>query len=175
MKNAILIVVLVIGVLGCEREDRPFHVDRALARAAQGQAYSELQPGQKTPMEGALVTYGEYQETAFAISEGQRLFRWFNCSGCHGNGGGGMGPPLMDAKWIYGSDPKSIYTTIVQGRVNGMPSFRGRLTEFQVWQLVAYVRSISGLVRRDATSSRTDHMKSGPNPTLQDKPTPFVQ
>ena len=29
----------------------------------------------------------------------------------------------MDAEWIYGSHPEQIYSDIVQGRPNGMPSF----------------------------------------------------
>ena len=56
-----------------------------------------------------------------------------------------MGPPLMDDEWIYGSEPENIFATIVEGRPNGMPSFRGRIPDYQVWQLVAYVRSMSGL------------------------------
>ena len=45
----------------------------------------------------------EFEANAFHMNEGKRLFGWFNCAGCHANGGGGMGPPLMDEKWIYGS------------------------------------------------------------------------
>ena len=50
----------------------------------------------------------------------------------------------MDDQWIYGSRPEQIYTDIVQGRPNGMPSFRGKIPDYQVWELVAYVRSMSG-------------------------------
>ena len=52
-----------------------------------------------------------------------------------------MGPPLMDAAWIYGSGLASVYATIVQGRPNGMPAFGKRLSSGQAWQLAAYVRS----------------------------------
>src|SRR5207245_319214 len=40
--------------------------------------------------------YLAYGGNAYAVSEGKRLFAAYNCSGCHANGGGGMGPPLMD-------------------------------------------------------------------------------
>jgi cytochrome c oxidase cbb3-type subunit III len=90
------------------------------------------------------------------------LFGWYNCAGCHSNGGGGMGPPLMDDKWIYGSAPENIFSTIVQGRPNGMPSFAGRIPTPQVWMLVAYVRSLSGLTPSAARGSRTDHMMMYP-------------
>jgi cytochrome c oxidase cbb3-type subunit 3 len=69
-----------------------------------------------------------------------------------------MGPPLMDEQWIYGSDPENIYATIVEGRPNGMPSFRGKIPEYQVWQLVSYVQSLSGNVPKDAASGREDHL-----------------
>ena len=94
------------------------------------------------------------------MSEGKRLFTWMNCSGCHAQGGGGMGPPLMDDRWIYGSQPEQIFATIVEGRPNGMPSFRGKLPDHQVWQIVAYVRSLSGNVSRDAAPTRDDHMSA---------------
>ena len=49
--------------------------------------------------------------TRTAPREGQLLFEQMNCSGCHANGGGGMGPPLMDDEWIYGSQPNQIFAT----------------------------------------------------------------
>ena len=45
-------------------------------------------------------------------------------------GGGGIGPPLMDDRWIYGSAPENIYASIVQGRPNGMPAWGGRSCVF---------------------------------------------
>ena len=53
-----------------------------------------------------------YLGNAQHISEGQRLFVWMNCAGCHSHGGGGMGPALMDDRWIYGSDDASVFETI---------------------------------------------------------------
>ena len=58
-----------------------------------------------------------------AIADGERLFDWYNCSGCHFHGGGGMGPALMDQQWIYGGALDQIHASIVQGRPNGMPSW----------------------------------------------------
>jgi cytochrome c oxidase cbb3-type subunit III len=126
-------------------------------------------PGEKIPRP---KTSSIYDRNAFAISEGQKLFSWFNCSGCHSNGGGGMGPALMDDLWIYGSDPANIFATIVQGRPNGMPSFRGRIADHQVWQLVAFVRSLSGQVSFDAKSARSDHMNASDNQHPDTAPRP---
>jgi cytochrome c oxidase cbb3-type subunit III len=104
----------------------------------------------------------DYAENALALSEGKRLYTYFNCVGCHAHGGGGMGPPLMDDKWIYGHEPQQVFATIIQGRPNGMPSFGGKIPDYQVWQLAQYVRSMSGLVRIDAAPGREDHMKNKP-------------
>ncbi len=70
-----------------------------------------------------------------------------------------MGPALMDHKWLYGGEPDQIFATIVEGRPNGMPSFRGKLPDNQIWQLAAYVRSLSGQTPKDASPGRTDNMQ----------------
>jgi cytochrome c oxidase cbb3-type subunit III len=117
--------------------------------------------------EGANLPVTIYDENAWDISQGKKLYESMNCSGCHSKGGGGMGPPLMDDKWIYGTDPQRIFATIVEGRPNGMPPFRSRLEDSQVRQIVAYVRSMSGLASQSASSARDDHMKATPNAQLQ--------
>jgi len=80
------------------------------------------------------------------IEAGQALFTGkLGCYGCHGQaGGGGMGPSLADATWIYGSDEASIHETLVNGRPNGMPAFSGAATDEELWQVVAFVQSLSG-------------------------------
>lgn len=99
-----------------------------------------------------------YANNPWAISEGKRLFAWYNCSGCHGRGGGGMGPPLMDDRWLYGDRPEQIFASIASGRPNGMPAWGTRLPEVHVWQLVAYVQSLSGRVTKSALSPRGDEL-----------------
>ena len=69
-----------------------------------------------------------------------------------------MGPPLMDDEWIYGSSGENIYNTIIQGRPNGMPSFAGKIPSPQIWQIVTYVRSLSGLTPMAGRSARAEHM-----------------
>ena len=113
-----------------------------------------------------------YQESAYAVSEGQKLYNQYNCVGCHANGGGGIGPPLMDNNWIYGSEPANVFATIMQGRPNGMPSFRNRIPEYQGWEIVAYVRSLSGLLPSDVAPARSDSMNVKPSPQSMPKQTP---
>ncbi len=68
----------------------------------------------------------------------------------------------MDEKWIYGGRIEQIFASIMEGRPNGMPSFRGKIPATQAWQLAAYVRSLSGQIAIDAAPQRNDHMKSNP-------------
>jgi cytochrome c oxidase cbb3-type subunit 3 len=68
----------------------------------------------------------------------------------------------MDDIWIYGSNPENIFASIVEGRPNGMPTYRGKLTADQTWQLVSYVRSLSGQLRKDVAPGRTEHMAGAP-------------
>jgi cytochrome c oxidase cbb3-type subunit 3 len=78
-----------------------------------------------------------------AAGAGRRLFRQFNCSGCHGeHAGGGMGPSLRDVDWIYGRDDAQIFSSIAEGRANGMPTWHTRLEQEQIWRLVAYIKTM---------------------------------
>lgn len=159
MRRAAAAMTVAAGVLaatiGCERETRRYsEVPEASARA-QSVRLTQLQPGAPDP---PAPSRSPYQENAYGIAEGKRLFSSFNCIGCHSAGGGAIGPALMDDKWIYGAEPEQIYSTIVQGRPNGMPSFSGRITDQQVWQIVAYVQSLSGQVPQDAAAGRSDHL-----------------
>ena len=83
-----------------------------------------------------------------------------------------MGATLSDAGWRYGHEPAAIYATIVEGRPNGMPAFGGRIPDDQVWQLVAYVRSLSGQLRKDVAPSRSDAMSGAPPENERDNATP---
>ena len=149
----------ILAMLGCDREQRRFRESSAGSPPSGVLRVSALQPG--VPVDTTHLA-NPYENNAYAISEGQRLFGWYNCAGCHANGGGGMGPPLMDDRWIYGSAPENIYATIVQGRPNGMPSFAGRIPTPQIWQIVSYVRSLSALTPSPARGSRTEHMMMYP-------------
>ena len=88
-----------------------------------------------------------------AIAAGKELFGQMNCTGCHFNGGGGMGPALMSGHLRYGGRIDQIYASIAQGRPNGMPSWQDSLQPQQMWELAAYVKSLS--VPASASASQT--------------------
>lgn len=144
----------------CDREDRPIK-GPSVETGPKAVTVSDLYPGAPaaTPSDPRAQ---EYEGNAFHISAGQTYYKWFNCAGCHFNGGGGIGPALMDDKWRYGGSIEQIYATIVQGRPNGMPAFRDKIPEQQVWQIAAYVRSMSGQADKLAAPTRADEMRSAP-------------
>ena len=146
MSKAVLLCTLLSALctLGCHRETRSMTATGAEANRTLRKV------SLKNPYEG----------NAWAIGQGQQLFEQFNCSGCHSHGGGGIGPALMDDEWIYGSSPADIYQSIAEGRPNGMPSWGGRLTDYQIWQLVTYVRSLSNMEPQNVTPARAEEMQA---------------
>jgi cytochrome c oxidase cbb3-type subunit 3 len=97
-------------------------------------------PGGGPPPIGATNPLAHDQQ---ALAEGRKLFMRYNCDGCHGgHAGGGMGPSLRDQDWIYGDSDAQVFDSISQGRANGMPAWGTKLPQEQIWQLVAYVKSM---------------------------------
>jgi cytochrome c551/c552 len=79
-----------------------------------------------------------------AIATGARIFVAYNCVDCHGaDGSGAMGPSFQDGRWRFGGSTGEVFESIYQGRPEGMPAWGGRISEEQIWMLVAYVRSLS--------------------------------
>lgn len=160
--RASLSLAVLLLCVGCDREQRVFREVPPGATAPSMVQTSELQAGPQTidPVADA------YRENRWAVSQGQMYYTQFNCAGCHSpGGGGGMGPPLNDSEWIYGSAPENIVQTIIEGRPDGMPSYRGKISNSQLWQLAAYVRTLAGLTPKDTWPMRSDAMEEvGPEP-----------
>ena len=105
-----------------------------------------------------------YINDPVALQNGRRLFNWYNCSGCHGgHAGGGMGPSLRDATWLYGSTDAQIFDSIAQGRSQGMPAWGSKIPEDQIWQLVAYIKSMRTPQEPEPPVEPVDEMVGGPD------------
>lgn len=166
MRRPTVLWMLALGAVlaGCDREDRDFRDAPPGNSPSDPVRLSALQPG--VPLQDPSLA--PYQNNAWALAEGYRLFNQFNCSGCHSpGGGGGMGPPLIDQEWIYGSSPENVFQTIQEGRPNGMPSFKGRISSSDTWKIVTYVRSMSELTSADMWPGRADAMQES-NPAPQE-------
>ena len=170
---------LVLGALpllsllaGCDRERREFSVPPPAEGPPSQTAISPLVGGE-TNLAYRAQQQRIYGENAYHISQGQQLYGAFNCYGCHAWGGGDIGPPLMDEQWIYGGEIDQVYLSIAQGRPNGMPAFAGLIPPQQMWQIAAYVRSLSGQGSKSARSARSDHMRTpAPQEALPTPPRP---
>ena len=163
-RNSLFFLALVALLAGCNREERNSR-GKPLPESAPGMVTPDtILPGNARPS-APDPRAAQYENNAPSISQGQTLFAQMNCSGCHSHGGGGMGPALMDAKWRYGGRMDQIVASIAEGRPNGMPAWRGKLTEQQMWQIAAYVRTLSGQERKDAVSARADEMSNTPPQT----------
>jgi cytochrome c oxidase cbb3-type subunit 3 len=130
---------------------------------------SALDPGVDHSLVTIDVRAAPYYGNADAVITGKRLFQQYNCSGCHSNGGGGMGPDLLDDVWIYGGRLEQIHQTLVDGRPNGMPSWGGKVPDEQLWQLSAYVRSMSLPQTLAAQTDNTPSQSPAPVPREVDQ------
>jgi cytochrome c oxidase cbb3-type subunit 3 len=103
---------------------------------------SHLWPGPppSTAPDPRLVAF---QADPQAIAAGKRYYARYNCNGCHFNGGGGIGPSFMDSAWRYGGTLEDIHDSIAQGRPNGMPVWALKIPDSRIWDIAAYVRSLS--------------------------------
>lgn len=152
-------IAVVFVAAGCRRETRQFR-EAPPAVTTHGVVVSDLRPGGGAP---TAPVHTPFENNAYAVSEGKRLYEAYNCVGCHAHGAGAIGPSLMDDEWIYGHEADQIYHSILEGRPNGMPAWRGKIPDYQIWEITAYVRSMSGLVPKDVAPGRDDHM-AGPPP-----------
>jgi cytochrome c oxidase cbb3-type subunit III len=157
------LALAVCGLLlfACNRENR--NLDAGAAETGPtGVTVSTLYPG-PVPASTPEDPRGKaYEDNATHIANGQRYYEAFNCVGCHANGGGAIGPALMDDKWRYGGKIEQIYDSIEHGRPNGMPAFKDKIPAAQIWEIAAYVRSLSGQADKLAAPSRQDAIRSTP-------------
>jgi cytochrome c oxidase cbb3-type subunit III len=134
---AVVASVMVLAACGGNRSSTGRMTDSADQPAMVQQL--SLVPG---PAVDAVPAVNPFDGDSVAFAEGRRLYGWFNCGGCHFEGGGGIGPALMDRAWVYGSTPEQIFDSIASGRANGMPSYGTRLTTDQIWKIALYVESL---------------------------------
>ena len=117
---------------------------------------------------------------------GQQLFQTLGCASCHGaNGEGGRGPTLagafgkmtplqsgesvrVDEAYIRESilNPQA---KIVQGFGPIMPTFQGQVSEDQVLQLIAYIKSLHAAGETPGTTAASP--AQGPSPATAPSPT----
>jgi cytochrome c oxidase cbb3-type subunit 3 len=132
---------LALSVCGCHRAEPGWTPPRGQV-AAPLPRMSHLYPGGAPPGQAAPQLTAFENDPAH-VSNGKRYYTAYNCTGCHFNGGGGIGPAFMDQKWRYGGSLEEIHDSIAEGRPNGMPVWGRMIPDAQIWEIAAYVRSMS--------------------------------
>src|SRR5437899_9727380 len=89
-----------------------------------------------------------------AVTQGAVLFRQ-ECMFCHGAGarGGMRGPDLTTGSWSHGGSDAELAATISTG-VSGTAMPPHKLTEEEIWQIVAYLRTLQQPVTPSAGDAR---------------------
>ena len=81
------------------------------------------------------------------IAEGRAFFNQ-RCAGrCHGVDGqeGFDGPSLVGKAYL---DPTFVFVTLITGRPgSAMPSWKGRLSDDELWKVIAFVSSLGDQAR----------------------------
>jgi cytochrome c oxidase cbb3-type subunit 3 len=168
-RTDVCLAVLLLALSGCGRSHQE-PAPTVSATAGDGAVItSALDPGLDHSVSTLDPRAAPYYGNATAVNDGKRLFGEYNCSGCHSNGGGGMAPSLMDDEWIYGSRLEQIHQTLVEGRPNGMPAWGGKIPDDQLWELSAYVRSMSLPETLAAQTGATPSQSPAPVPLAADQ------
>ena len=100
-------------------------------------------------------------DPAAVADAGQKVYMSAGCNGCHGGtGGGGMGPPLSNEIWVYGSDDDTLFRLIALGSdglkaqgysrkgseavVGPMPP-QGTIVKSNgdMWKIISWIRKIN--------------------------------
>jgi mono/diheme cytochrome c family protein len=97
------------------------------------------------PVADRSLSGNPFAKSAAAVVEGRKIFLKFGCAACHGmGGGGGMGKPLIDDEWRFGSDDQTLFK-LVRGEIpqQTMPNVIGKnMTDDEIWEVLLYVRSV---------------------------------
>ena len=136
-------MLIAIGGAACERMAGTSRAGGTPERASAAEAAPpESRPG-IAPQTVLGPIRNPYTGDPQAIAVGRQLFTGYNCAGCHsGYAGGGMGPNLRDTVWIYGGSDAQLFSTIAEGRPNGMPAWGAKVPDDQIWQIIAYLRTL---------------------------------
>ncbi|MFK8037180.1 MAG: cbb3-type cytochrome c oxidase N-terminal domain-containing protein [Crocinitomicaceae bacterium] len=118
----------------------PTQNEEYLAELIEGQqevaAYKAANPNLVTEETAKLLT------DPGDLAKGKKVYET-NCVACHmANGGGGIGPNLTDANWIYGGDIKGVFHTVSEGAKNGMAAWKDLLGADKIEAVSSYVLSL---------------------------------
>jgi mono/diheme cytochrome c family protein len=128
---------------------------------------SPLETARKAEKGSLKSPYADYASVA---EDGRKVYLAAGCNGCHGMGGGGMGPPLTNQVWVYGKDDDTLFRLTALGSdelqkqgysrkgsenvVGPMPPF-GQIvkSDDDMWKIIAWIRSVNPDSASDSSAS----------------------
>lgn len=176
---AFAMMAMLPGLGACRKAHRAI-VNDALAAAVLPTA-SGVAALPEGPYPGVAVSALEqtatnpYGSDSGAAKRGEQLFLGMNCSGCHGQDAktGIFAPNLTNNYWRYGGSDADVFNSIYEGRARGMPAWGAVLSTNQIWELVAYIRSLGGMTGPRLPSNASQIDTTGANaPTPSNKRQP---
>jgi cytochrome c oxidase cbb3-type subunit 3 len=86
-----------------------------------------------------------FDQSPTALAAGKSIYET-NCVACHAaDGGGGVGPNLVDDYWLHGGAIKDVFTVVKYGVVEkGMVPWEDQLSPEQIQQVSSFILSLKG-------------------------------
>ncbi|PVW15823.1 cbb3-type cytochrome c oxidase N-terminal domain-containing protein [Marixanthomonas spongiae] len=125
---------------------------------AVAEARAQIEEYKKTAKDLIDVNTVELLTGEQDIAAGKTVFE-ANCVACHKvDGGGGIGPNLVDDYWILGGGIKNVFNTISEGgrAGKGMVAWKTDLKPSEMAQVASYVLSLHGTTPADPKDPEGD-------------------
>lgn len=138
------LAAVILGLALWQSGAPAYQAEQKTGEAAQAQGERQQPPAATVAQAAPAAKKNPFTGNEEAIKEGRTIYMQSGCSGCHGMGGGGMGPAILDDDWKFGGDDETLFK-LIRGELpqQTMPAVFGKvLTEDQVWKIIAWIRSI---------------------------------
>src|SRR5690348_1499554 len=90
-KRAAVLGLAALVLAGCQREERNPPPYPVASESRDEIALTTNSAGPSGPEIRVTGKGAELENNAYAQSQGKKYYTWFNCNGCHANGGGDSG------------------------------------------------------------------------------------
>lgn len=153
MKNARVISMITLTLIAVLSDSKPTLAKRHKAPPDPDLIYAELT---KAPAKD-VARRNPLESDPEAIPAGDKLFQ-MHCAECHGEmAEGGKKAPSLLVDEVQKSTPGTLFWLLTNGVVRrGMPVW-SKLPDSQRWQLVSYLKSLSGPPKPTPDQGDTKH------------------
>ncbi len=152
--SATLLTTIGIALAGCATGSAPMpgapaaEAEAPVSQTVPLETAAEAAPATAVDRSAADATspVAAYLDDPAAVTAGRRLFRAVCTGYCHSTTPGVTkdAPNLFDCEQTHGNEDDDLFNVITQGVPDTeMLPFDGKITEEQIWQVIAYIRTNS--------------------------------